>query len=278
MAASPLLSGPRAFDLDAADWERTSGGSLPTGRACSGASRSGLRTARAATARDREVVAARDPLRPAGRRDRDRRRTRELGRSGAALLRLLPARDQGSGARTRRHDLGARRERGVHDDPARQARARRAAHVAARLIAAGRLRRRSPPSPAPGSCRRPPRGGGQGYAQALMPDGKDPAPPTSPRRLTLRGLGTMGPRVSAIGLGCMGMSGMYGPADRGESIATIHEALDEGITLLDTGDFYGMGHNEMLIARGAQAAAARELPAERQVRRPARARRGVAGL
>ena len=50
----------------------------------------------------------------------------------------------------------------------------------------------------------------------------------------------------------MGMSGMYGPADRGESIATIHEALDEGITLLDTGDFYGMGHNEMLIARGAQ--------------------------
>jgi pyridoxine 4-dehydrogenase len=62
-----------------------------------------------------------------------------------------------------------------------------------------------------------------------------------------RKLGTTGPNVSAIGLGCMGMSGMYGPADRGESIATIHAALDAGITLLDTGDFYGMGHNEMLI-------------------------------
>ena len=49
----------------------------------------------------------------------------------------------------------------------------------------------------------------------------------------------------------MGMSGMYGPADRAESIATIHAALDAGIDLLDTGDFYGMGHNELLIARGA---------------------------
>jgi aryl-alcohol dehydrogenase-like predicted oxidoreductase len=62
-----------------------------------------------------------------------------------------------------------------------------------------------------------------------------------------RRLGTSGPTVSAIGLGCMGMSGMYGPADRQESIATIHAALDAGITLLDTGDFYGMGHNEMLV-------------------------------
>jgi aryl-alcohol dehydrogenase-like predicted oxidoreductase len=62
-----------------------------------------------------------------------------------------------------------------------------------------------------------------------------------------RRLGTNGPAVSAIGLGCMGMSGMYGPADRAESIATIHAALDAGIGLLDTGDFYGMGHNEMLI-------------------------------
>ncbi len=51
------------------------------------------------------------------------------------------------------------------------------------------------------------------------------------------------------GLGCMGMSGVYGPADEAESIATIHAALDAGITLLDTGDFYGMGHNEMLIGR-----------------------------
>jgi aryl-alcohol dehydrogenase-like predicted oxidoreductase len=62
-----------------------------------------------------------------------------------------------------------------------------------------------------------------------------------------RKLGTSGPVVSAIGLGCMGMSDFYGTADRAESIATIHAALDAGITLLDTGDFYGMGHNEMLI-------------------------------
>jgi len=62
-----------------------------------------------------------------------------------------------------------------------------------------------------------------------------------------RQLGATGPRTSALGLGCMGMSGMYGPADRAESIATTHAALDAGITLLDTGDFYGMGHNEMLI-------------------------------
>jgi aryl-alcohol dehydrogenase-like predicted oxidoreductase len=63
-----------------------------------------------------------------------------------------------------------------------------------------------------------------------------------------RQLGKTGPEVSALGLGCMGMSGMYGPSDRQESIATIHAALDAGITLLDTGDFYGVGHNEMLIA------------------------------
>jgi aryl-alcohol dehydrogenase-like predicted oxidoreductase len=60
-------------------------------------------------------------------------------------------------------------------------------------------------------------------------------------------LGTPGLRVSALGLGCMGMSGMYGPSERSESIATIRSAIDAGITLLDTGDFYGMGHNEMLI-------------------------------
>jgi aryl-alcohol dehydrogenase-like predicted oxidoreductase len=64
-----------------------------------------------------------------------------------------------------------------------------------------------------------------------------------------RRLGATGPNVSTIGLGCMGMSDFYGPADRGESIATIHAALDAGITLLDTGDFYGMGHNEMLIGQ-----------------------------
>lgn len=62
-----------------------------------------------------------------------------------------------------------------------------------------------------------------------------------------RQLGTNGPTVSALGLGCMGMSDFYGPADREESIATIHTALDAGITLLDTGDFYGMGHNELLL-------------------------------
>lgn len=62
-----------------------------------------------------------------------------------------------------------------------------------------------------------------------------------------RSLGSTGAKVSALGLGCMGMSDVYGPADREESIATIHTALDAGITLLDTGDFYGMGHNELLL-------------------------------
>ena len=65
--------------------------------------------------------------------------------------------------------------------------------------------------------------------------------------LPTRALGATGPKVSAIGLGCMGMSALYGESDRAESIATIHAALDAGITLLDTGDFYGMGHNELLI-------------------------------
>ncbi len=60
-------------------------------------------------------------------------------------------------------------------------------------------------------------------------------------------LGTTGPVVSAIGLGCMGMSGLYGPAAEDESVATIRAALDAGVTLLDTGDFYGVGHNEMLL-------------------------------
>lgn len=62
-----------------------------------------------------------------------------------------------------------------------------------------------------------------------------------------RSLGSSGPTVSVFGLGCMGMSDLYGPADEMESIATIHAALDAGITLLDTGDFYGMGHNELLL-------------------------------
>jgi aryl-alcohol dehydrogenase-like predicted oxidoreductase len=62
-------------------------------------------------------------------------------------------------------------------------------------------------------------------------------------------LGAAGPQVFPLALGCMGMSGMYGPSDEDESIATIHAALDQGITLLDTGDFYGMGHNEALIGK-----------------------------
>ncbi|MEU9618047.1 aldo/keto reductase [Streptomyces sp. NPDC048155] len=75
-----------------------------------------------------------------------------------------------------------------------------------------------------------------------------------------RTLGSTGPQVSALGLGCMGMSALYGESDRTESIATIHSALDAGITLLDTGDFYGMGHNELLINEALRTAptAARE--------------------
>jgi len=60
-------------------------------------------------------------------------------------------------------------------------------------------------------------------------------------------LGRGGPQVSRLGLGLMGMSGVYGPADEAESTATVRAALDAGITLLDTGDFYGMGHNELLL-------------------------------
>ncbi|MEU3937515.1 aldo/keto reductase [Streptomyces sp. NPDC029044] len=69
-------------------------------------------------------------------------------------------------------------------------------------------------------------------------------------------LGTTGPQVSALGLGCMGMSALYGEADRAESVATIHAALEAGVTLLDTGDFYAMGHNEMLIGEALRAAPA----------------------
>jgi aryl-alcohol dehydrogenase-like predicted oxidoreductase len=65
-------------------------------------------------------------------------------------------------------------------------------------------------------------------------------------------LGSGGPPVSRVGLGCMAMSGIYGRTDDEESIATIHAALDAGINLIDTGDFYGMGHNELLIARAVQ--------------------------
>ncbi|MCX7357164.1 MAG: aldo/keto reductase [Alphaproteobacteria bacterium] len=67
-------------------------------------------------------------------------------------------------------------------------------------------------------------------------------------------LGKTGPTVSAIGLGAMGMSDFYGPADEHESIATVHAALEAGVTLIDTGDFYGMGHNEMLLRQALKGA------------------------
>ncbi|MCF6736977.1 aldo/keto reductase [Blastococcus sp. KM273129] len=70
--------------------------------------------------------------------------------------------------------------------------------------------------------------------------------PTTPPAGT-RTLGRDGLTVSAQGLGCMGMSQMYGPADRAESIATVHRALELGVTFLDTSDVYGSGHNEELV-------------------------------
>lgn len=73
-------------------------------------------------------------------------------------------------------------------------------------------------------------------------------------------LGRTGPVTSRLGLGCMGMSDYYGPADEDRSIRTIHHAAERGITLLDTGDFYAMGHNEMLVGR-----AIRELDRDRLV-------------
>jgi aryl-alcohol dehydrogenase-like predicted oxidoreductase len=74
-----------------------------------------------------------------------------------------------------------------------------------------------------------------------------------------RRLGSAGPTVFPLALGCMGMSGMYGPADERESIATIQAALDQGIALLDTGDYYGAGHNELLIGRALQGRRAKAL-------------------
>lgn len=68
-----------------------------------------------------------------------------------------------------------------------------------------------------------------------------------------RELGRSGPAVSAVGLGCMGMSDLYGPADRAESLATLHAAIEAGMSLIDTDDFYGMGHNEMLIGEALRA-------------------------
>ncbi|NUP49574.1 MAG: aldo/keto reductase [Catenulispora sp.] len=82
----------------------------------------------------------------------------------------------------------------------------------------------------------------------MTTDGTPNASRTSSTSRTLRKLGSTGPEVFPLGLGAMGMSALYGPTDRDESIATVHAALDAGITLIDTGDFYGMGDNELLLA------------------------------
>jgi|SRR6516162_6019551 len=66
---------------------------------------------------------------------------------------------------------------------------------------------------------------------------------TNQTNLPLRTLGKNGPAVTAIGLGCIGMSDFYGPPDETDCLATIHAALDAGVNVLDTGDFYGIGHN-----------------------------------
>ena len=86
------------------------------------------------------------------------------------------------------------------------------------------------------------------------------AEPRETAPVARRRLGATGPEVSALGLGCMGMSGRYGEADRSESIATIRAALDAGINLFDTGDFYGDGHNELLLGE-----ALRGVPRDRYV-------------
>jgi aryl-alcohol dehydrogenase-like predicted oxidoreductase len=67
--------------------------------------------------------------------------------------------------------------------------------------------------------------------------------------LPRRKLGANGPEVAALALGCMGMSEFYGPADEAEAIATIHQAIERGVNLLDTADVYGQGHNERLVGR-----------------------------
>jgi hypothetical protein len=95
-------------------------------------------------------------------------------------------------------------------------------------------------------------------------------------RITVRS-GATGPEVFPIALGCMGMSGHVRPSDRAESVATIHAALDRGVNLLDTGDFYGMGHNELPHRPGAQGPP-RPGAALREVRRAPRPRRELGGL
>ena len=75
----------------------------------------------------------------------------------------------------------------------------------------------------------------------------DPTAPVQPRPL-----GAGGPAVFPIALGCMGMSGMYGPFEERNGIATIHAAIERGVALLDTGDFYGSGRNELLVGKAIQ--------------------------
>jgi aryl-alcohol dehydrogenase-like predicted oxidoreductase len=77
-----------------------------------------------------------------------------------------------------------------------------------------------------------------------------------------RRLGETGPQIFPLALGCMGMSDMYGQASDDEGVATIHEAIERGINLLDTGDFYGMGHNELLVRRAIQGGSIRTCPSK----------------
>src|SRR4051795_5189717 len=114
-----------------------------------------------------------------------------------------------------------------------------------RLLAAQRPPRAIPPEGGGGEV-----GGGRGGTACAAQPSASRMPAESAWHygaMETRSLGSTGPQVAAVGLGCMGMSGMYGESDAAESIATIHAALDAGINLLDTGDFYGMGHNELLI-------------------------------
>ena len=71
--------------------------------------------------------------------------------------------------------------------------------------------------------------------------------------MTNRTLGTNGPTLFPLGVGTMGMSDLYGPTDAGESVATMHAAIDAGVNLIDTADFYGSGRNELLIAQALRA-------------------------
>ena len=89
----------------------------------------------------------------------------------------------------------------------------------------------------------------QGFIGGMANSKVDRMTTTTVHTTTPRNLGNTGPRVFPLALGCMGMSPMYGASDEGEAIATIHAALERGVQVLDTGDFYASGHNEMLVGR-----------------------------